>query len=74
MHVKRCLGKLPKNFHSKLACVPMQLLRMYLFLCFLLDHVVGSTFKWPDLKVMTTGVLCRQWYQLQFAGELVVLR
>lgn len=40
----------------------------------MLHGVVGSTFKRPDLEVMTAGVFCRQRYQLQFTGQLVVLR
>lgn len=40
----------------------------------MLHCVVGSTFKRPDLEVVTTGVFCRQRYQLQFTGQLVVLR
>lgn len=50
------------------------ILKTHLYLCFMLHGVVGSTFKRPDLKVMTAGVFCRQRYQLQFTGQLVVLR
>lgn len=46
----------------------------YLYLCFMLDCAAGSTFKWPHLKIMTTGILCRLWDQLQFTRQLVVLR
>lgn len=46
----------------------------HLYLCFMLHGVAGSTVKGPDLKVVTTGVLCRQRDQLQFTGQLLVLR
>lgn len=49
-------------------------LKTHLYLGFMLHGVVGSTFKRPDLEVMAAGVFCRQRYQLQFSGQLVVLR
>lgn len=49
-------------------------LKTHLDLGFMLHGVVGSTFKRPDLEVVPAGVFCGQRYQLQFTGQLVVLR
>lgn len=45
----------------------------HLYLCFTLNHAAGSAFKRPDLEIVTTGILCRNRYQLQFTCQLVVL-
>lgn len=39
----------------------------------MLNHAAGSEFKRSDLKIVTTGILCRQRYQLEFPSQLVVL-
>lgn len=61
------------SYADSRVCVNRIISRKYLSLGFMLNHAAGSIFTRPDLKIVTTSVLCRQRYQLQFTCQLVVL-